>query len=101
MKELDFLGEALNFIHAHHERPDGKGYPRQLKESDIPLGARIIATADGYDAMTTDRPYQKGMRQEEALIILKKNAGTKWDKNCVAALERILSRQTNPPIVEK
>jgi putative nucleotidyltransferase with HDIG domain len=90
LKDLDFLGKALDYIHTHHERPDGKGYPRQLHGEQLLLGARILAVADGYDAMTTDRPYQKGMSREEALQILRKNSGTKWDPACIQALEGIL-----------
>jgi len=93
LKNLDFLGDALEFIHAHHEQPDGKGYPRRLEAADIPLGARIIAVADGYDAMTTDRPYQKAMSSAAALEILRTYSGTKWDNECVAAFERVLDRQ--------
>jgi HD-GYP domain-containing protein (c-di-GMP phosphodiesterase class II) len=92
LKDLDFLGPALTYIHCHHERPDGRGYPRHLKAPDIPLGARIVAVADGYDAMTTDRPYQKGRPPETALAILKELAGSHWDPGCVAAFERILPK---------
>lgn len=92
LKDLDFLGEALSYIRCHHERPDGHGYPRQLTEVDIPLGAKIIAVADGFDAMTTDRPYQKGKTPEEALAILMQSAGSKWDSACVFAFERILAK---------
>ncbi|MBW1782050.1 MAG: HD domain-containing protein [Deltaproteobacteria bacterium] len=90
LQALDFLGPAINYVHCHHERPDGKGYPRHLKDEEIPLGAKILAVADAYDAMTTDRPYQKGKRPEVALGILKKNAGSKWDKTCVAAFEAVM-----------
>lgn len=92
LKDLDFLGDALSYIRYHHERPDGLGYPNRLKGPDIPLGAKIIAAADGFDAMTTDRPYQKGRTFEEALGILKQGSGTKWDPECVAAFERILPK---------
>ncbi len=95
LKELDFLGPALAYVHCHHERPDGKGYPRRLKDEEIPLGARILAVADAFDAMTTDRPYQKGMQPEAALEILKKSAGKKWDRNCVLAFEAVL-RKSEP-----
>lgn len=95
LQELDFLGPALEYVHCHHERPDGKGYPRHLKGEEIPLGARILAVADAFDAMTTDRPYQKGMQPEAALEILKKSAGTKWDPSCVSAFETVLNRK-NP-----
>lgn len=90
LKDLDFLGPALEYIHCHHERPDGRGYPRGKKDEEIPLGAKIIAVADSYDAMTTDRPYQKGMSKKAALEILKKNAGQKWDRTCVDTLEAVL-----------
>lgn len=90
LQELDFLGEAREYVHCHHERLDGKGYPRRLPADAIPLGARIIAVADGYDAMTTDRPYQKGRPPHEALAILRKQAPEKLDKDCVEAFARIL-----------
>jgi putative nucleotidyltransferase with HDIG domain len=90
LKDLDFLGSALAYIRYHHERPDGRGYPEHLKGTDIPLGARIIAVADAFDAITTDRPYQKARTFEEGLAILKEGAGAKWDSDCVAAFERIL-----------
>jgi putative nucleotidyltransferase with HDIG domain len=88
---LDFLGPALNYVHCHHERPDGKGYPRRLTDKEIPLGAKILGVADAFDAMTTDRPYQKGKPPDAALAILKKHAGTKWDRVCVAAFEAIMN----------
>jgi len=88
---LDFLGPAISYVHCHHERPDGKGYPRGLPDKDIPLGAKILAVADAFDAMTTDRPYQKGKPPEVALGILKKHAGTKWDRDCVVAFEAVMN----------
>jgi putative nucleotidyltransferase with HDIG domain len=94
LSDLDFLGPALDYIHCHHERPDGRGYPRHRQDDEIPLGAKIIAVADGYDAMTTDRPYQKGMTRQVALGILKKHAGNKWDRRCVEALEAVLGQGT-------
>ncbi|MCF6139407.1 HD domain-containing phosphohydrolase [Pseudalkalibacillus berkeleyi] len=63
----------------HHERFDGKGYPDGLKGYKIPKFGRIIAVADAFDAMTSDRPYRKGMPSEKALQILKNGAGTQWD----------------------
>ncbi len=92
LKNLGFLGEAVAFIRHHHERPDGRGYPDGLKGDDIPLGARIIAVADAFDAITTDRPYQKGRTFPEAVAILKEGAGTKWDPECAAAFERIIPK---------
>jgi putative nucleotidyltransferase with HDIG domain len=92
LKNLGFLGEAVAYIRHHHERPDGRGYPDGLKGNAIPLGARIIAVADAFDAITTDRPYQKGRTFPEAAAILKEGAATKWDRECVAAFERIIPK---------
>jgi putative nucleotidyltransferase with HDIG domain len=91
LKELDFLGPALEYVQSHHERPDGKGYPSRLKDANIPLGAKVIAVADSFDAMTTERPYQKAMTPNAALEILQRHAGTKWDAECVKALGRYLA----------
>jgi len=90
LKDLDFLGPALDYVRCHHERPDGKGYPMRIEGEAVPLGARIVAVADSYDAMTTDRPYQKGRSPEVALEILRKHAGTKWDQVCVSALAAVI-----------
>jgi HD-GYP domain-containing protein (c-di-GMP phosphodiesterase class II) len=90
LQELDFLGEAREYVHCHHERLDGKGYPRHLPAESIPLGARIIAVADSYDAMTTDRPYQKGMAPADAMAILRKQVPVKLDGDCVETFARIL-----------
>ncbi|MBI5561800.1 MAG: GAF domain-containing protein [Deltaproteobacteria bacterium] len=72
----------------HHERYDGLGYPDHLKEADIPLIARIIAVADTYDAMTTTRPYRKGLPKEVALAELKKFSGIQFDGHIVEAFLR-------------
>ena len=69
----------------HHERIDGKGYPENLTDKDIPLMARIIAVADTWDAMTSDRPYRKGLAVEIALEELKKCSGTQFDTAVVEA----------------
>ena len=82
---LDFLGPSLDYVLAHHERLDGQGYPRGLKGDDIPMGARIIAVADCFDAMTTDRSYQKGMGVEKAAAILRTLAGPSLDPDLVEA----------------
>jgi len=67
----------------HHERFDGRGYPYGIKEADIPLIARIIAVADTFDAMTTDRPYRKGLAPEVAFAELRRCAGTQFDPQLV------------------
>ncbi len=78
--------ETLDAVRHHHERWDGEGYPFGLRGEETPLLARIMAVADAYSAMTTDRPYRKGMGQARALSILEAGAGTQWDAECVQAL---------------
>jgi len=70
------LSAVAEYILAHHERWDGKGYPRGLKGEEIPLLCRILAVADAFDAMTNDRTYRKAMSREEAIAEIKRNAGT-------------------------
>ncbi|MBI2251887.1 MAG: HD-GYP domain-containing protein [Armatimonadetes bacterium] len=70
----------------HHERYDGLGYPYGLREKEIPLGARILAVADTFDALTSDRPYRKRLSEEEALQEIKKNQGTQFDPLIVEAI---------------
>lgn len=93
LSRLEFLDRVTAIIVAHHERVDGKGYPNKLPFEQIPLEARIIAVADGFDAMTTDRPYQKARTWEVALGILRSGSGAQWDGDCVAAFERVLARK--------
>ncbi len=76
---------TLDAIRHHHERWDGKGYPSGLAGEAIPFVARLMAVADSYSAMTTDRPYRKGMDVGKALGILRDGAGVQWDPHCVAA----------------
>jgi diguanylate cyclase (GGDEF)-like protein/putative nucleotidyltransferase with HDIG domain len=73
------LKAAADIILCHHERFDGSGYPRGIKGSEIPLGARIFAVIDSYDAMRSTRPYRIGMSRKEALEELKKHSGTQYD----------------------
>ena len=77
--------DTLDAIRHHHERWDGKGYPDGLVGEETPLMARLMAVADAYSAMTTDRPYRKGMEPGKALGILEEGAGTQWDPVCVRA----------------
>ncbi len=82
---LDFLGPAREYVRFHHERIDGSGYPHGLRGDQIPLGAKIIAIADTFDAITTDRPYQKGRQVEKGLEILTQIAGSHLDPGLVNA----------------
>jgi diguanylate cyclase (GGDEF)-like protein/PAS domain S-box-containing protein len=72
-------------VRHHHERWDGKGYPANLVGEECPQQARILAVADAFSAMTTDRPYRKGMNRETAIAILSEGSGTQWDPACVRA----------------
>lgn len=74
----------LPWIKHHHEHFDGLGYPDGITGTNIPIGARILAIADAFDALTTARPYRKTNTQAEALVILLENAGTQWDPEYVA-----------------
>ncbi len=82
------LEDILDAVRHHHERWDGQGYPFGLQGEDIPLMARLLAVADAYSALTTDRPYRKGMDPERALLLLEAGAGTQWDPACVHAFIR-------------
>jgi HD-GYP domain-containing protein (c-di-GMP phosphodiesterase class II) len=82
------LKPMLSGIRNHHERYDGKGYPDGLSGEDIPFLARILAVADAFDAMTSDRPYRPGMEEEKALHILADDDGRQWDVDVVDAFMR-------------
>jgi len=70
----------------HHEMLNGGGYPQGLSGDQIPMQARIVSVADTFDAMTTERPYQKAMKHEDALGVIKSLIGTRYDERVVAAL---------------
>ena len=96
---LDNAGQSSREVLAvlyHHERLDGSGYPYGLKAEAIPIEARIVAVADTYDALTSDRPYRKAASQREARRVLREEAGIRLDSNAVAALFAALdfNRQT-------
>jgi len=80
---LRSIAHYLPIIRHHHERIDGAGYPDHLVGRDIPLGARIAAISDAWDAMVSDRPYRAGLGQDEALHRLRQGAGTQWDAGLV------------------
>ena len=83
------LRDLVPIVRYHHERIDGKGYPDGLSNGDIPLAAKIVAIADTYHALISDRPYRKGMNIEKALSILEDGAGTQWDENLVRTFIQI------------
>lgn len=89
LMNINFLSEVIPYIHYHKERWDGKGEPEGLKGFSIPLGSRIIAVADAYCALTSERAFRKAMPADEALKILRQEAGIKWDPVVVDALLEI------------
>lgn len=90
LMNINFLSEVVPYITYQKERYDGSGEPEGLKGQSIPFGSRIIAAADAYSAMTSDRPYRKAMPVEKALEIMKSEAGSKWDPVVVNTLAEIL-----------
>jgi HD-GYP domain-containing protein (c-di-GMP phosphodiesterase class II) len=77
-------GEGLRIVRSHHERWDGRGYPDGLRGDEIPLGARIFAVADALDAMTSHRPYRRGLRWDVARDEIVGQAGSQFDEDVVA-----------------
>jgi HD-GYP domain-containing protein (c-di-GMP phosphodiesterase class II) len=84
LSEWPILRDAAPLVRAHHERADGTGYPDGLPGERIPLEASIISVCDSWDAMTSDRPYRRGMEEPVATAILHDGAGTQWDAGAVA-----------------
>jgi len=102
MKQHVFIGEEiarplrsahdlLPIIRHHHERIDGTGYPDGLAGDAIPLGGRIVAICDAFDAMISDRPYRKGLTHANAMATLVAGAGTQWDGQLVAIFQTLVS----------
>lgn len=87
------LESTLHAVRHHHECWDGTGYPSGLAGEDIPLIARLMAVADAYNAMTTNRPYRQAMAPMKALSILEQGAGSQWDPACVTAFRSALLRE--------
>jgi len=89
-KDDGFLGHAKKFAGYHHEKWNGTGYPRGLKEDEIPLEGRIMAIADVYDALVTERPYKKPFTHEQAVEIIKDGSGTHFDPKIVDAFMTVI-----------
>ncbi len=88
MQDIPFLKHVIPYCLYHHERFDGRGYPFQLSGDKIPIEGRLVAVADTFDAMTSNRPYRKGMDPELAIAELERGRGTQFDPECVDALIR-------------
>ena len=92
LAQVPYLRPAAKIVLAHHERWDGGGYPRRLKEENIPLGARVFALCDTYDAIISDRPYRRGQSPDAALAEILRCAGTQFDPTVVEAFEAAFPR---------
>lgn len=100
IKDIPYLASAMPIIRHHHERWDGSGYPDQLAGETIPLGARIVAIADGYDAMTINRPYRNGLSLEQALKEINHCRGSQFDPNLVDVFHSAWKEKKFLPIWE-
>jgi response regulator RpfG family c-di-GMP phosphodiesterase len=92
LKPITSLASVISCLYHHHERYDGTGYPSGICSADIPLGARIIAVADTFDAMTTDRPYRKALPVGEAVAELRSCSGTQFDPQVVRTFIEIAKK---------
>jgi len=105
LRDLEHFRYVLPGVLHHHERIDGKGYPDGLTGEDTPFEGRLLAVVDAFDAMTSDRPYRKGMPVEKACAILADGAGTQWDETIVQKfldiltdIEEIRTTYSRPPL---
>jgi hypothetical protein len=97
LEQAAALKDAVPIILHHHERYSGHGYPFGLRGNDIPLGARIVAIADAYDAMTHDRPYKRAVGHDAAIEELRRHAGTQFDPQLVTLFCDLFARQAPMP----
>ncbi len=86
IKAISSLQEAGLIVSQHHERYDGQGYPKKMKKEEIHIGARVMAVADAFDAMSSHRPYRKALEHEDVLNELRNGSGKQFDPDCVQAL---------------
>jgi putative nucleotidyltransferase with HDIG domain len=94
LRELGAFAQTVQeLVHSHHERLDGKGYPRGLSECDLSLDTRILTVCDVYDALVSPRVYRDAWTHDAALALLRDETGSAFDARCVVALERVLSRE--------
>jgi len=100
VENLKFLKEAAVLVRYHHEQPNGRGYPDGLKQDEIPVGARVILIADAYDAMTSDRPYRKGLSVEKVIEQLDTYKGEQFDLEISDLTLKLIRTGEFPLIVE-
>ena len=92
LETIDFLRDSLDVPWCHHERWDGTGYPRGLKGTEIPLMARVFSVIDGWDALRSDRPYRKGVSDDDAWKIIEENSGKAYDPEIVEKFRIMIKR---------
>jgi putative nucleotidyltransferase with HDIG domain len=100
LSQVDFPYPVVPIVLHHHENWDGTGYPDGLHGSDIPIGARILAVVDCFDALTSDRPYRRALSIRETFEIIEARAGTMYDPTIVRAFQEMCDRETKPLEVE-
>lgn len=90
LKPIEILNELVPIVEHHHEHWDGSGYPSRLKGDEIPMGARVVAIADAYHALISDRPYRKGLEIQKAVQILRAGSGIQWQTELVEKFIEII-----------
>lgn len=94
LSSIPYLQPALEIPYSHHERWDGKGYPRGLKGDDIPLSARIFAVVDVWDALISERSYKGIWSRQKAIKYLKEQSGTQFDPDVVKVFLNMIKKET-------
>lgn len=98
LEEVDFLQKTKDIVRYHHERYDGCGYPDGLKGNEIPLESRIMAVADSFDAMTSERPYRGALSAEKALSIIAEESGRQFSPEVVDAFQKVMEKSEEADI---
>ena len=101
IEEIEFLKRAIDVVYSHHERWDGRGYPQGLRGEEIPLGARIFAIADVFDALTMERSYKSAWTAEAARDQIVQESGTHFDPRVVDAFVKVLPQMVDVMIRSK
>jgi len=96
LRRIPEFWAGAELVYAHHERPDGRGYPRGLHGDEVPFESAVISVADAYDAMTTDRPYRKAMGWDSARREFEAGRGTQWDARVVDVFIGMVERERAP-----
>jgi len=96
IREVGF-DQIADWVFSHHERPDGRGYPLGLHSGSIPIESAVLAVADAYHAMTSDRPYKTAMEPDDALDELRRGSGTQFDRVVVDAFVPAMAKAVHAP----